>query len=255
MFYILSKLAGFLLLPSGILMILWLTVLLIKNRTKAKRLGLFTLLLTYLLMCPAAVLLTAGNLEYNETTLKPDDTFAVGVVLTGNMITPDVKYPENLHLKGSGDRLWQALRLYQNGQIENILISGGDIGLINKSKLLEIDIARNYLIANGVPKEHILTDRKSRNTYENALFSKEIIEKRFQEEPILLITSAFHMKRALGCFRKQGIEATPFPADFIGAQRKPDIIEFTPNSGALATTELFWKERIGLWVYKLKGYL
>ncbi len=255
MFYFFSKILGFMLLPSGILLALWTAVVVLKNRAKSKLIGTFTLLLTYLFLCPAVLLLFASLLEYPEKVLSNDEKYHVGVVLTGNMTNTEVKYPGNIHLKGSADRLWQALRLYKEGHIEYILISGGDTGLLKKSQLLEIDISRDFLIRNGVPAEKILLDRKSRNTYENARNSSEIINAVFPNQKVVLITSAFHMRRAEGCFRKAGIQVIPFPADFIGVHKSPDLQDFLPHAGAFATTELIWKEQAGYIIYLLKGYL
>ncbi len=255
MFFILSKLLGFLILPSGILLVLWTILLLQKNRAKSSPLGWLTWLLTYLLFCPAFVMFLGRQLEYPENRVPAHKTFKVAVVLTGNIITPEVNFPDHLHLKGSADRLWQALRLYKEGKAEHILISGGDTGILSKSSLLEIDLARQFLLRNGVPSTHILLDRKARNTHENAIYCSEIIKKKYPGEEILLITSAFHMKRALGCFHKAGLKAFPFPSDFIGAHKSPDLSDFTPSAGSMAVTELFWKEQIGTLIYRFKGYL
>jgi uncharacterized SAM-binding protein YcdF (DUF218 family) len=254
MFHILSKLLSFLLLPSGILLFIWSATLLIKNRTKSRITGCFALFITYILMCPAAASFFARLVEYPEKELKKGEPYEVGVVLTGNLINAEVAFPENLHLLGSSDRLWQALRLYKDGYIRNILISGGDTGILNKSSLLEIDIAQKFLLYNGVKPEHIIIERQSQNTHENALFCSKILESEFPDKDILLITSAFHMRRAYMCFKKENTEVIPYPTNFMG-KKTIDITEFIPSSNAIATNELLWKELTGIVIYRLKGFL
>ena len=93
-------------------------------------------------------------------------------------------------------RAWEAM-------FEYILLSGGSGYMFGQEPSEAIEIEQ-YLIRMGVPKNCILTEHQSRNTYENAVYSKKLIEQTFESAPsILLITSAFHMPRTKACFEKQ----------------------------------------------------
>ncbi|WP_341226180.1 YdcF family protein [uncultured Arcticibacterium sp.] len=254
MFYIVSKLFTFLLMPLGIIMVLTFCVIVCKNRTKAKKLGFLTLLLTYLFSVP---ILENALVKYWETPQKNIDnlaTYEVGILLTGGLINSSTKYPDNLNLDTSGDRLWQTLHLFKEGKIKHIIISGGNISLINKSERTEIEYAYQFLIKNGVAKELILLDKKARNTNENAINSSTILNEKFKDASCLIITSAFHMKRAVACFKKRGVSVSSFPSNVISSYRNTFILDFLPSTDSLLVNSRIFKEIIGLTIYKIMGY-
>ena len=254
MFYLISKLLAFLIMPLGILLILVISLILTKNHTKRKIQGVFIILLTYILSCPAIVNMVLKKWETPQTKVQSIKKHKVGILLTGGLNNAGVKYPENLNLDFSGDRLWQTHLLFKEGMIEYIIITGGDISILSKKEFTEIDLAYQYLLKNGVPADRIILEKKARNTHENALFSSKIINERFQNPSIMLITSAFHMKRATACFEKQEIKLTAFPSSFIGYTNKSDIIDFIPVTRMLGVSELIIKEWVGLIAYKIMGY-
>ena len=92
--------------------------------------------------------------------------------------------------------------------------------MLNKGIAESIN-TKQFLIRLGVPTADILMETKSRNTHENALFSKEILKTATQEKDLnlLLITSTFHMYRAEKCFKKVGLITTPFSVDFHARNR------------------------------------
>ncbi len=106
-------------------------------------------------------------------------------------------------------RVVTAVRLQEKLKIP-IIVSGGTIF---KQVKPEAPIVRRFLVDLGVPADKIIMEYKSRNTLENALFSREICLKSGFRSPIL-VTSAYHMKRSVMCFKKAGIEVMPFPAGF-----------------------------------------
>ena len=146
------------------------------------------------------------------------------------------------------------MHMYKKGKIQNIIISGGDIGILSKKKLTETDLAKDFLIQNGVPPENIILDKKARNTHENAKYTKEILDNYFPNQEVILITSAFHMKRAEACFDKEGIKLQTYPCQIIGKKTKLDLPDLLPSSGSFGLSETLFKEFIGLLVYKIAGY-
>jgi uncharacterized SAM-binding protein YcdF (DUF218 family) len=104
----------------------------------------------------------------------------------------------------------------------------------------------------GVPGDKILVDDKSRDTLENARYVKEICEKRRFRYPIL-ITSAYHMKRALLSFRKFNMNATPVPSNFKTWDRKYGWADYLP--GDLRISMIACREYVGLLYYKAASSL
>jgi uncharacterized SAM-binding protein YcdF (DUF218 family) len=116
----------------------------------------------------------------------------------------------------------------------------------------------------GVPEEVLWYETESRNTYENALFTRRILEEKGIDR-IVLVTSAMHMPRAVGLFEKQGFEVIPAPADYNVTQSdwerlwQPNLttqlFNASPSVGNLSDTTLALKEYIGIWAYRLRSWL
>jgi uncharacterized SAM-binding protein YcdF (DUF218 family) len=117
----------------------------------------------------------------------------------------------------------------------------------------------------GVPEEAIWPENASRNTYENGVFSRELLAEKGVEGPVLLVTSATHMPRSVRIFARQGIEVIPAPADYLvpdaewqyALNASPGVLLYNmlPSAGALNMLELALKEYVGMVVYWLRGYL
>ena len=107
----------------------------------------------------------------------------------------------------------------------------------------------------GVPEEAILLETESRNTDENALYSKRPLEAHGLKH-ILLVTSALHMPRALALFRASGIDAVPAPTDFEVVDRGDrTLMPWLPDAAALEGSTRAIKEYLGLGVYWIQGLL
>ncbi|WP_229253688.1 YdcF family protein [Dyadobacter sp. NIV53] len=151
--------------------------------------------------------------------------------------------------------LLEAFLLYKAGKIKKILISGTSQPYLMAAKKGETRLAAQLLLDWGVKAGDIIYEERSRNTRENAIFSARILRSKFPGGKYLLITSAFHMRRSLGCLAKVNIDADAFPADFYGGEYPLDFqFLFVPNSNALAYFDLLWHEWTGYIMYKLVGY-
>ena len=180
-------------------------------------------------------------------------TYDVGIVLGG--ITSDKEPRDRVHVSGASDRILHAVQLYREKKIKKILVSGGS-GKIFKDKVPEAELLKRLLLMCDVPARDILVEAYSRNTRENALYSAQLLNDRYPDQRFLLITSAFHMRRALACFQKVGL-----PVDTYGVDLRSDEFQYTPDllllpsASALDGWEVVVREIIGMTVYKMVGYI
>jgi uncharacterized SAM-binding protein YcdF (DUF218 family) len=143
------------------------------------------------------------------------------------------------------------------------VVSGGFIEFFG-STVPEADAMQELLMAYGVPEDAIVREVRSRNTYENALYVREIADAEGFNQ-ILLVTSGLHMPRSVAIFEHQGFEVLPAPADFLATWdvegRTSDlgvdgwVLKMIPNSERLDFSTRSLREYIGMVVYRLRGWL
>ena len=150
----------------------------------------------------------------------------------------------------SGDtlaRLVTAARAYRTLHLP-VLVSGGKVFA---GKTPEAEVDKRFLTDLGVPAEMVITEGKSRDTRENAQNCQEILQRRGFRNP-LLVTSAYHMQRAVAAFEKEGVKVTPLPAQFIVFPEKTYMwADLLPDAGALNTSASALREYIGILSYRL----
>ena len=153
----------------------------------------------------------------------------------------------------AADRLTEGLILYRTGRIKTILISGGSGSL--KDDTRESMLAKAFLTENcGVPDSVVFIDTVSRNTYENAVESKKVMNAEGLKSAII-ITSAWHMRRAEGCFKKVGLYVAIHPTDGLYNIQKfylSDLI--VPDTRNNVKWENLMHEIVGVIIYKLYGF-
>ena len=152
------------------------------------------------------------------------------------------------------DRIYKAAELYGAGKAPAIIVTGGNQPW-SASKVAEADLIRDLLMEWGVPREVIFLEGSSRNTRENALYSKNIVDA-INCKNALLVTSAAHMPRAIAAFRSVGIAVTPVSTDVrvVASQGLPAFMDFMPSADALAMTSEGLREWIGQKVYAWQGW-
>jgi uncharacterized SAM-binding protein YcdF (DUF218 family) len=256
MFFILSKVLYFIIQP-----IVWLVGLLgwaffSKNAKKKARILRGAFFFTLIISNP--FLMHQIFRMYETPPVQVDtlrDTADIAIVLGG---FADFDVPTNgcLNFKPAANRLTDALVLYKKGLVRKLLITGGDGAIIGKENL-EAALTEPFLLALGVRQEDILLESESRNTHENALFSKQLLDSlHIKTQKILLITSAFHTPRSLACFRKVGLQVTAFPAHFMGEEPSWKLSHWLiPEPLAFSYWEQLIREWVGLGAYWLKGYI
>ncbi len=185
-----------------------------------------------------------------EKPVLPQRSYDIGIVLSG-MLKTGMNLPEQIHLSQGADRIIEAIRLYKSGVIKKILITGGKAD-INFPEENEGDILADLVRSMGVPDSAIILEARARNTFENAKFTSELLGN--NSENLLLITSAFHMKRAASCFRKQQLKFDIYPVDFM-APSKFNWSDMIPRSSALENWNMIIKEIVGLIIYRMVGYI
>ncbi|MER9137771.1 YdcF family protein [Mesorhizobium sp. M0830] len=154
-------------------------------------------------------------------------------------------------LNGSGDRMVEAAILARRFPTAQVIVSGGTGELFPDGEG-DAATAPRLLTALGVTADRLILENKSRNTYENAVFSKELVTPK-PGETWLLATSAFHMPRAKALFDKAGFATVPWPVDYRTSGRE-GIGLFRDNpADSLQATTVAIREWIGLIAYWLSG--
>jgi len=143
-----------------------------------------------------------------------------------------------------------------------LLITGGNISWMGSGSLTPAEEMASILMMLRVPQDVVWLETKSRNTYENALYSQEILAQKGIKR-IILVTSAQHMPRSVGLFEKQGLEVIPAPTDYSVTERgwthlwEPDLItqvfNLLPKVGNLAATTSVMKEYFAILIYRMTG--
>jgi len=171
------------------------------------------------------------------------------IVVLGGMVNNLTRYPERAELTGAADRLTDAIALYRAGKAKKILFTGGS-GILFFDGVSEASQASRFLISMGVPSDDIILENQSRNTRENAVFSLGILKDQ-NAKSIILVTSAFHMKRSMREFSNKGLEVTAFPTDYRTLQEGLSNWDtYIPSVGALDTSTIAIKEWVGDIVYQ-----
>jgi uncharacterized SAM-binding protein YcdF (DUF218 family) len=253
MFFEVSKILHFMLSP-----VTWTGLLLLLSLIRYKRrFGKALLILTlfvFLFFSNSFIVDEFMRIsEYGPAEDSGTEVFDAGIVLGGGMVTSDGG--GQLIFQQNTDRILQAIELYESGKIRNILISSGSGSIVFRD-MLEGALLRRYLLSIGIPDSVILVDSVSRNTYENAVYSSNIIRDSMPEGKFLLVTSALHMPRALACFEKQGIRPQAYPVGRrVGARRWDPGYLLLPDPENFMDWEKLLHEWTGYLVYKMKGYL
>ncbi len=164
---------------------------------------------------------------------------------------------DDISIRRQGDRLIQAVSLYKMGKVDKLLISG-DSGFIGEHGLHEAKQVKALLLRWGIPETDILTEETSVNTHQNAVNTCRLLQKSYPHlDRVLLVTSGIHMKRALACFKKEGLKCTPFATDLYVNQKGAYFWDqyLFPNVSNFVSWNYLLKEMIGYVSYAMVGYI
>ncbi|MES2567652.1 MAG: YdcF family protein [Bacteroidota bacterium] len=193
--------------------------------------------------------------EYTDDDIYLKDTRYDLAIVLGGMGRIDERQ-KRFDFGYSGDRLFQTLELYHKKRVSKLLVTGGS-GSISKPHHREAAYIKKYLQAISIPDSSIIIENESKNTYENGIYTKRILDSLQFKGSILLVTSSFHMRRSLAIFQKAGYKnLTPYVTNKITGLRKFEFDYcFIPNTDALFSLNLIIHEIVGFVMYKVKGYI
>ncbi|WP_026968465.1 YdcF family protein [Algoriphagus terrigena] len=256
MFFYLSQFLSFLAMPLTIILILIIGgAIFLRKKWGKKSLwtGIF-LLLFFTNPFLSNLALLAWEPEFKD--FKEIENHEIGIVLTGVTNLSKTAYDRTFFNKGA-DRITHALQLYRMGKIKKIFITGGQ-GLNPVNPQSEAELLQRFLLMTGVPESDVLIEDQSKNTAQNAAFTKAFLKQRniSTDQEFILITSAFHMSRAKGCFDKAGLKTQTFPVDYYSHDIKYDIPSLIyPAANSLTFWDKLIKEWLGIAMYKVAGYI
>jgi uncharacterized SAM-binding protein YcdF (DUF218 family) len=262
MFVFLSKLLPPLIYPLGLACLFILLALLLRRRAGWQRAALLLALLALVIGGNRWVAMgLARSLERRYLPSGPMPQAEAIVVLGGGTESRQPPRPIT-QVNGAGDRVLYAAWLYQQAKAPAILVSGGLLDWTPGHTTPAQDMAA-LLEMIGVPSQAIWLQPESRNTYEDALYSAQILKDKGIRR-ILLVTSAWHMPRSVGLFEAQGLQVLPAPTDFYVTDAdwndltrldlRAQMLRLLPSADNLALTTRMLKEYLGMWIYNLQGY-
>jgi len=228
---------------------LFLTIVSISIYKGLQKTSYFSILIFYVLSTSVFSNFLMKEIEgkYSYPNFNQDIKADAIVVLSGMMRINEF---ENSHIVewGDIDRFFKGIELYFS-KISNTIVFTGAKSPYNATKISEGDILKQYAIKFGVDKDDILVTREVLNTSDESIEVKNLIG---DEKLILLVTSAFHMKRAKSLFEEKGFKVIPYKVDF---KTPPNIsfnlIDFLPSANGLRKTEIALRELLGRLYYSL----
>lgn len=214
MFFVLSKIGWFLLQPIALVFVLatiGLALSIFRWRRTGAGLALVALvLLGVVAFSPLGLLMTAALEDRFPVPPLPDKIAGI-VVLGGALDTRVARFRGGYELNEAADRMSVGVALARRYPEAKLVFTGG-VAAVFEDDASESASAKAFFDDMGVPPEQTLYEGRARNTVENAVFTKEMVQPK-PGEVWLLVTSAYHMPRSVGCFRQAGFDILPYPVD------------------------------------------
>ena len=248
MYFFFSKLLIYFLHPLNWILILLIMAVFIKNN-RYKRSTILAATIVFLLFSNSFLLNKVAASWDIKPVILPKQTYSCALVLGGYIS----EYDKNTgFFNGAADRFIQALKLKESGTALHLLFTGGNASL-TPDGFVEGNWLRQELQPYHFADSTLLFETQSRNTIENIRFSKAILQAKHLPPPYLLVTSAFHMRRALLVCKKAGLQVVPFPCDLSPAETQVSFDDyFLPSADALSGWNNYLKEFVGYIVTSFK---
>jgi len=218
----------------------------------SKALMLFGLLVLFGLGSSYVAQHLAAPLERFYPRPSPE-TSAEAVVVLGGAVDVDRSTRDRIEFNEACERIIEGAKLVREKRAKTLIVSGGS-GDPQQQKIDEATFLAAFAKTLGVSPSSIIVQKKSRTTKEDAEYTAEIL-RRGNIKSFFLVTTATHMRRAVGCFRKQGFEPTPYPVDFRAEPRVTRVLSFLPSAEGLQLSTAAIHEYLGYAVYRFFNYL
>lgn len=257
MYVYLSKLLPLLVLPVGVVFVLGflaLVLLLLGRRKTSAGFLVIALAVLWVASMPLVANTLYGRLEQTYppvamADIPPGDC----IVLLGGAVGPAIAPRVDTEFNEAIDRVYKASQLYLARKGSVVIVTAGNQPWAEPGPP-EAELISRLLVESGVPLAAILAEGESRNTRENALNSKRLIEL-LACESTLLVTSAAHMPRSVAAFEKVGVEVFPVSVDVrVIRSFRANMFDFLPHAGALSMTTDAMREWMGRKVYEWRGW-
>ncbi|MGH6822677.1 MAG: YdcF family protein [Methylocella sp.] len=173
------------------------------------------------------------------------------IVLGGALDTERSEARGQVYLTTDAARMTTAVVLARRYPAARLVFTGGSAGLLGEGRSEAIG-ARKFWLSLGVPEERMTFEKKSRNTWENALFTRDLVKPK-PGETWLLVTSAWHMSRSVGIFRHLGFDVIPYPVAYHTFGDERDVLLPTSMVDKVFMLDYSVREWIGLLAYRLAG--
>jgi len=255
MFFVLSKILSFLAQPLAVACMLFVAGWIVRGQRwkKILRVSAFVILFfssNFFIANEAMRAWEPAITPYTSITKKYD----YGILLTGVTKT-NMKPKDRVYFTRGADRATHTLQLYKLGIIRKVIVSGGS-GRLDGRGVREADDLADFLKLAGIPEQDLVIENQSKNTHESAKLVSEMLAAMDGPKETLVITSAYHLPRAMACFRKAGVSADAFAVEPTAEERKynPDTL-LVPTLEAMGIWQTLLKEWVGFIAYWFAGYI
>ena len=254
MFFWLSKVLWFIVNPFNVILILlvlgWL-LLFKRQKTGRKLIGIGLIMIFLFGLSPLSSFMM-GLLENRISAGKIPDKID-GIIVLAGMVDMESSRGELIELTDQADRIVQGIIISKQHPEARLIITGGSGYLKQSENLREADYLEKLAVLLGISTNRLLVERNSRNTHEHAVVMAKMLPDK--NGRWVLITSAFHMPRSLGCFKKEGVNVIPYPVDYkTKLDNALSLTSFLPTLGNIGSFNVAFHEWTGLIAYRLTGY-
>ena len=242
MYFVLSKVLLFLLVPFNWVLALLVIAIFKRSHISRRRYLIAALIMVYIFSIPLLFKGFTRIWDIKTDPLKTDGIkYSAVIVLGGFAGEGNV---DGGQFNRASDRFITGLMLLKTGKARQILITGGN-GSLAPDAFREGPWVGTQLKKLGIADSLILIEGNSRNTLENAEFSKKMLLANKLQPPYLLVTSAFHMRRAAMIFNKKGMRVIPQSSNYLTDNNHFNVIDIIPAADTLSSWELYLKEMVG----------
>jgi uncharacterized SAM-binding protein YcdF (DUF218 family) len=242
--FVFSKIIGILLNPLLWVVLLTITAWFTKNTVRKRQTTGLALILMLFFTNSWIIQNLMLRYQTNPKTMAAGEQYSAGILL-GGLAGYDESYKQGF-FNQSSDRFIQTVRLYKEGHIRKVIVSGGN-AIFAGDDFREADFLVENLLSMGVLKEDILSEREAINTIENSRLTHRITDSLQLRGPFVLITSAFHMPRAMKIFANEGMQVRPFPCAYLvlPSDKRFGLVSLVPSANALSLWNVYLKEQVG----------